>query len=83
MRNYEEEVKMNEVAGNKVPYTIVPITKDDAEKVVHFLRKFFFRDEPLNVAIGLLDEPHSTCPELEAYCMNCIPDGKLNGKNNS
>lgn len=68
---------MNEVTGNKAPYTIVPITKDDSEKVVYFLRKFFFRDEPLNVTVGLLDEPNTTCPELEEYCTNCIPDGEF------
>lgn len=61
----------------KTPYTIVPITNKDVEKVVHFLRKFFFRDEPLNVAVELLDEPNATCQELEEYCVNCIPEGKL------
>ena len=71
---------MNEVAGEKTAYSIVPITKDDSEKVVHFLRKFFFRDEPLNIAIGLLDEPNSTCPELEEFCTNCIPNGECKFK---
>ena len=68
---------MNEAVSDKATYTIVPITKDDTEKVVHFLRKFFFRDEPLNVTIGLLEEPDTTCPELEEYCTSCIPDGEF------
>jgi len=57
-------------------YSIAPITTKDEEKVVMFLRKFFFRDEPLNVAIGLLDDcPDATCQELEDYCNRSIPDG--------
>lgn len=61
----------------KAPYAIVPITNKDVEKVVHFLRKFFFRDEPLNVAVGLLEGPNATCSELEEFCVTCIPEGKL------
>ena len=61
----------------ETPYSIVPITVEDSDKVVHFLRTFFFRDEPLNVAVGLLDEPGATCKELEEYCVNCIPEGEL------
>lgn len=57
-------------------YSIVPILNKDKDRIINFLRKFFFRDEPLNVAIGLLDEPTTTCPELEEFCVNCIPDGK-------
>lgn len=62
----------------KTPYKIVPLTEKDTDKVIHFLRKFFFRDEPLNVAIGILDESNTTCPELEEYCTSCISDGKEN-----
>lgn len=65
-----------ETISNKPSYTIVPITEKDVERVVNFLRKFFFRDEPLNVAVGLLDEPNSTCRELEEYCVDCVPEGK-------
>lgn len=59
------------------PYTIIPITNDVKDRVVNFLRKFFFRDEPLNMAVGLLDEPNANCTELEEYCLACIPNGKL------
>ncbi|CAH1390089.1 unnamed protein product [Nezara viridula] len=55
-------------------YKVVPITNDDIETVLSFLRKFFFRDEPLNLCIGLLDE-QPTCEELEKFCVEPIPDG--------
>lgn len=61
----------------KTSYTIVPITSKEVDKVVQFLRKFFFRDEPLNVAVRLLEGPNSTCQELEEYCVNCIPEGRI------
>lgn len=73
------QYKMDELP-KKTPYTIMPITNKDKDRVVSFLRKFFFRDEPLNVAIGLLDGANATCPELEEYCMKCIPDGELHIK---
>ncbi len=65
-----------ESVPKKTSYTIAPITNKDKDKVINFLRTFFFRDEPLNIAIGLLDEPNATCPELEEFCVNCIPDGE-------
>ncbi|XP_014291149.1 arylalkylamine N-acetyltransferase 1 isoform X2 [Halyomorpha halys] len=55
-------------------YMVAPITNDDIENVLAFLRKFFFRDEPLNLCIGLLDE-QPTCMELEKFCVEPIPDG--------
>lgn len=58
-----------------VGYDIVRISVQDSERVLDFLKKFFFRDEPLNICVGLLDEPGSTCAELESYCMNTIPEG--------
>ncbi|XP_022193040.1 dopamine N-acetyltransferase isoform X2 [Nilaparvata lugens] len=56
-------------------HRIVKISNKDGERVLQFLRKFFFMDEPLNIAVGLLDEPGSTCSELEQYCIDSIPDG--------
>ncbi|KAL1131987.1 hypothetical protein AAG570_011597 [Ranatra chinensis] len=46
-----------------------------SDRAIHFLRKFFFKDEPLNICVGLLDEPGSTCAELERYCLESIQDG--------
>ncbi|KAG7199256.1 hypothetical protein KM043_018122 [Ampulex compressa] len=50
-------------------YHIQIITKEDKLRVLKFLRRFFFRDEPLNQSIELIPEGEdSTCVELEEYC---------------
>lgn len=50
-------------------YRIEIITKDDKLRVLKFLRRFFFRDEPLNQSIELIPKGEdSTCLELEEYC---------------
>jgi hypothetical protein len=57
-------------------YTIVPITNNDNERVLEHLRRFFFRQEPLNVYIKLLGENgDETCAELEKFCLQTIPEG--------
>ncbi|KAK9512623.1 hypothetical protein O3M35_001006 [Rhynocoris fuscipes] len=56
-------------------YRIVTMTERDTPEALAFLRKFFFHDEPLNICVGLLDEPGSTCKELEDYCANSVPEG--------
>ncbi|XP_046748934.1 arylalkylamine N-acetyltransferase 1-like isoform X1 [Diprion similis] len=51
------------------------ITAEDKENVLKFLRRFFFRDEPLNHSIRLIpDGENSTCVELEDYSMSSIDD---------
>lgn len=50
-------------------YHIQTVTKDDKLRILKFLRRFFFRDEPLNHSIELIPESEgSTCLELEEYC---------------
>lgn len=50
-------------------YHIQMITSDDKLRVLKFLRRFFFRDEPLNHSVQLIPEGEdSTCLELEEYC---------------
>ncbi|PNF13874.1 hypothetical protein B7P43_G11475 [Cryptotermes secundus] len=57
-------------------YTIVPVTTEDNEMVLDHLRRFFFRQEPLNVYIKLLGESgNETCAELENYCVETILEG--------
>ncbi|XP_050433447.1 arylalkylamine N-acetyltransferase 1-like isoform X2 [Adelges cooleyi] len=58
----------------KQAYSIVSIAEKDKPIVAEFLRKFFFRDEPLNVAIKLLDETEST-NKLEKYCIDYLHHG--------
>jgi hypothetical protein len=57
-------------------YRIVPVTPKDDEKVLEHLRRFFFREEPLNICIKLLGENwDETCVELEKYCVQTISEG--------
>lgn len=54
-------------------YHIRTITAEAKPKVLAFLRRFFFRDEPLNQSIGLIPEgENSTCVELEGYSMSSV-----------
>lgn len=55
------------------PFSIKTITKNDTEKVLEFLKRFFFRDEPLNVDVKLL-EGEQTCPDLEEFSLKAIKD---------
>ncbi|XP_058820401.1 arylalkylamine N-acetyltransferase 1 isoform X2 [Topomyia yanbarensis] len=43
------------------------ITEDDAEDVLKLLKKFFFKDEPLNTFVEL-----GECKELEKYSTKCL-----------
>ncbi|KAI8432342.1 hypothetical protein MSG28_004756 [Choristoneura fumiferana] len=36
---------------------------------------FFFRDEPMNRAVELLETPDARCPELEDYASSSLSDG--------
>lgn len=66
--------KMDESNKPLYSYSIIPITSDDKETVAAFLRKFFFRDEPLNVAIQLLEETDSAT-KLKNYCISYLQYG--------
>lgn len=56
-------------------YHIQFIAREDKPKVLKFLRRFFFRDEPLNHSIELIPEGEdSTCIELEEYSMAALAD---------
>ncbi|XP_050344449.1 arylalkylamine N-acetyltransferase 1 isoform X2 [Nymphalis io] len=56
-------------------YTLRKLTSKDKEPVIDFLRRFFFRDEPLNLTINLLETPESRCLELEDYASSTLGDG--------
>ena len=43
-----------QVVMSEQDYKIVQVTPKDTEKVLEHLRKFFFREEPLNICIKLL-----------------------------
>lgn len=56
--------------SDDLPYTVESITSEDSDKVVEMLKKFFFKDEPLNTYLNL-----GECKELEEYSVKCIKDG--------
>ncbi|CAB3247148.1 unnamed protein product [Arctia plantaginis] len=58
-------------------YTICTITDNlnDKQRMIKFLRRFFFRDEPMNLAVNLLETPESVCSELEEYVTSSLEDG--------
>lgn len=59
-------------------YHIELVTKDDKLRILKFLRRFFFRDEPLNYSIQLVPESEdSTCLELEEYCSSSSLENNL------
>jgi hypothetical protein len=56
-------------------YHIRSATSTDDDRVLQLMRSSFFRDEPLNIAVGLLDDV-DICPELEQFCLKTLCDGK-------
>lgn len=69
---------MSEV--DKFTYSVVPTTTEDKQTVIEFLRKFFFRDEPLILGIDMLEDTDSLS-KLENYCFNFVNNGELNCSN--
>jgi len=63
---------MSEV--NKLIYSIVPTTAEDKQVIIAFLRKFFFRDEPLILSIDMQEDVDSLS-KLENYCFNFVDNG--------
>ena len=67
---------MPQVVMSEPDYKIVRVTPKDSEKVLQHLRRFFYREEPLNIFIKLLGENgDENCYELDQYCMQTIPEG--------
>lgn len=50
-------------------YTVEPLTEKDIPESLQFLKRFFFKDEPLNTSLDL-----GECKELEEYSVKCIPE---------
>lgn len=65
-------------SNSSMDYHIEIINKDDKMRVMKFLRRFFFRDEPLNQNLQLIPEGEdSTCTELEDYCSHASLENNL------
>ncbi|EDW85661.1 uncharacterized protein Dwil_GK23036, isoform A [Drosophila willistoni] len=56
-------------ADKDCPYTIELVTPEDADAVIAMLKKFFFKDEPLNTFLDL-----GECKELEKFSLKPIKD---------
>lgn len=64
--------------STSMDYHFEILNKNDINRVLQFLRKFFFRDEPLNKCVELIPEGEdSTCVELEKYCMESSFENNL------
>ncbi|CAK1543195.1 unnamed protein product [Leptosia nina] len=70
-----KELSLRPRSISKPSYTLRKLTTNDKESVIDFLRRFFFRDEPLNLTINLLETPESRCMELEEYAASTLQDG--------
>lgn len=57
------------------PYQIRDATNEDSENILEFLRKFFFRDEPINTSIQLIESETTVCTELEEFSLNSLYQG--------
>ncbi|XP_014598758.1 PREDICTED: dopamine N-acetyltransferase-like isoform X1 [Polistes canadensis] len=78
MTRYSLADSGDSVMNTAMDYHIKIITRDDEHRVLKFLRRFFFRDEPLNQAVALIPEGEdSTCYELEDYCRDSSLDNNL------
>ncbi|XP_054736531.1 arylalkylamine N-acetyltransferase 1 [Anastrepha obliqua] len=67
--NVSGVTQSNPAAAEVSPYKVQPVTDEDKDAVLAMLRRFFFKDEPLNKFLNLGD-----CPELEEYTLKCVKD---------
>lgn len=58
----------------KSSYSVEPITRDDVQQVMELLKITFYKDEPMNRAIGLCDGG-APCRELDDYCQHSMLEG--------
>ncbi|RVE51340.1 hypothetical protein evm_004020 [Chilo suppressalis] len=56
-------------------YTVQKLSINDMQKALDFLGRFFFRDEPMNKAVNLLETAESRCEELEEYSASTVDQG--------
>lgn len=61
--------------ATKAEYKVRVITEDDTEAVLVHLREFFFKNEPINESVKLLENESSRCMDLERYCIKAMHGG--------
>lgn len=67
---------MSENTKSKNAYNIIPITINDRNTVMDFLYKLFFRDEPLNASVDLMNE-ENVIESLKSYSNKLFDNGEL------
>ncbi|KAL1505414.1 hypothetical protein ABEB36_004986 [Hypothenemus hampei] len=56
-------------------YEIIVTTMDDEEAILNFLRKTFFKDEPLNKFLELISNENPQCIDLEKFALKDLDNG--------
>ncbi|XP_066145873.1 arylalkylamine N-acetyltransferase 1-like isoform X2 [Euwallacea fornicatus] len=56
-------------------YEIQEATPKDKEDILNFLRTFFFKDEPLNKYLDLINEDNPRCVDLEKFALKELSNG--------
>lgn len=62
------------------PFSIEAITSEDRQAVIDFLREFFYRDEPLIIALDMTVDVKAMA-KLEAYCNSLLDNGNRHFSN--
>lgn len=58
-------------------FDIVPIVPEDKETVIEFMLKFFFLDEPINIAMELMKEQEYLLGHIERHYTKLFNNGEL------
>lgn len=67
---------MSAAIKSKYTFNVVTITTEkDANTVIEFLMKFFFRDEPLNATMDLTED-QNIVKDLRNYTMKILNEGE-------
>ncbi|KAG5880987.1 hypothetical protein JTB14_024525 [Gonioctena quinquepunctata] len=58
-----------------IEFEIRIASEEDKEQVLEFLQKFFYRDEPLNSFLELINDDHPRCLDLEKFSLKDLDNG--------
>lgn len=67
---------MEKTSQESCSYKIVPITISDRSIVMKSMMDYFFREEPLNASINLMEQKGSVIKQ-EEFCDEYIGNGEL------
>ncbi|KAG5892440.1 hypothetical protein JTB14_009848 [Gonioctena quinquepunctata] len=58
-----------------IDFEIRIASDEDREQVLEFLQKFFYKDEPLNSFLELINDDHPRCLDLEKFSLKDLNNG--------